>query len=171
MARRGFSLVEVVIAVGVFVGAIAVVLALLPSLTSQSAATAAALVAQRLPDALRVEMERLAATGGFDSLAARVPVMSAPLDGGLALVASHDGARLHSLNYLAPAASDSLPLHEQYFLVEIWRFPSAPLAFDAAGAVLPVHVRVSWPYRISDSGLPVASEGRRSLAFACAINR
>lgn len=171
MARCGFSLVEVVIAVGVFVGAIVVVLALLPSLTSQSAASADALVAQRLPDALRVEMQRLAAAGGFDALASTVPVMRTPLDGGLAFVASRDAARLHSLSYLAPAASDTLLLREQYFLVEIWRFPAAPLAYDGTGAVLPVYVRVSWPYRVADSGSPVALENRRSLTFTCAINR
>lgn len=171
MSRRGFSLVEVVIAVGVFAGAIAVVLALLPSLTSQSAASTDALVAQRLPDALRVEMQRLAATGGFDALATTVPVMSSPLDDGLSFVAARDAARFHSLSYLAPAASDTLLQREQYFLVEIWRFPSAPLAYDASGAVLPVYVRVSWPYRVSDSGSPVASTNRSSLTFTCAINR
>jgi hypothetical protein len=171
MTRRGFSLVEVVIAVGVFAGAIAVILALLPSLTARSAASADALVAQRLPDVLRVEMQRLAAAGGFDEFAARVPVMNAPLADGLTFVAARDGARLHTLSYLAPVADDVLLLSEQYFLVELWRFPAAPLAYDSTGAVLPVNVRVSWPYRISDAGSPVATENRNSLTFTCAINR
>lgn len=171
MHRRGFSLVEVVIAVGVFAAGITVVLALLPSLTNQSAASTEALVAQRLPDAVRMEMQRLAAAAGFDALAANVPVMSAPLDNGLAFVAGRDGARLHALNYLAPAASEALLLREQYFLVEIWRFPSPPLAYDAGGAVLPVYVRVSWPYRVADDGSPVVVENRSSLGFTCAINR
>lgn len=171
MTRRGFSLVEVVIAVGVFAGAIAVVLALLPSLTSRSASFADALVAQRVPDALRVEMQRLAAAGGFDALAANVPVMSVPLDQGLAFVAARDGARVHALSYLPPATGDALLLGEQYFLIEIWRFPLAPLAYDAAGAVLPVYVRVSWPYRTANADSPVALENRSSLTVTCAINR
>lgn len=171
MTRRGFSLVEVVIAVGVFAGAIAVILALLPLLTARSAASADVLVAVRLPDALRVEMQRLATAGGFDEFAVRVPVMNTPLADGLTFVAARDGARLHALSYQAPGASDALLLHEQYFLVEVWRFPSAPLAYDAAGAVLPVYIRVSWPYRISDAGEPVAVENRSSLTFTCAINR
>lgn len=169
--RRAFSLVEVVIAVGVFASAIAVVLALLPALTAESAASADALVAQRLPDALRIEMQRLAAVGGFDALATNAPVMNAPLDNGLAFVAAHNGARLHTLSYLAPSASDALLPREQYFLVEIWRFPSAPLAYEATGTVLPVYVRVSWPYRVADAGSPVAIENRSSLTFTCAINR
>ncbi|MBX3735376.1 MAG: hypothetical protein KF715_01695 [Candidatus Didemnitutus sp.] len=162
---------EVVIAVGVFAGAIAVVLALLPSLTAQSASSADALVAQRLPDAVRVEMQRLATIGSFDALATNVPVMTGPLDNGLAFVAARDGARLHTLNYLSTATGDVLLLREQYFLVEIWRFPAAPLAYEATGAVLPVYVRVSWPYRVADAGSPVALENRNSLTFTCAINR
>jgi Tfp pilus assembly protein PilV len=171
MMRRGFSLVEVVIAVGVFAGTIAVVLALLPSLTAQSAASADALAAQRLPDALRLEMQRLAAVGGFDALAARVPVMSSPLADGLGFVAARDDVRLHALNYLPPTASEALLLREQFFLVEIWRFPESPLAYDASSAVLPVYVRVSWPYRVADAGSPTAFEDRRSLVFTCAISR
>jgi type II secretory pathway pseudopilin PulG len=169
--KRAFSLLEVVIAVGVFAGAIVVILALLPSLTTQASRSADALAAQRLPDALRVELQRLATVGGFDALATNVPVMSAPLDDGLALVASRDAARLHALSYRAPAAGDMLLASEQFFLIEIWRFPSAPLAYDASGAALPVHVRVSWPYRVPSAGSPTALSDRASLTFNSAIVR
>lgn len=162
---------EVVIAVGVFAGAVVIVLALLPSITTQAAAAADSLVAQRLSDALRVEMQRVATVGGFDALATRVPVASSPLDDGLAFVASRDGARLHSLAYQTPASADSLADDDQYFLVEVWRFPTAPLAYDSAGAVLPVMVRVSWPYRLPGSSAAVALASRSQIAFNSSVQR
>lgn len=171
MPRRAFSLVEVVLAVGVFAGAITVILALLPALTTRAANSADALIAQRMPDALRVEMQRLAATGGFDALATRIPVMHVPLDNGFAFVATRDAARLHARDYLAPGVNDTLEPQERYFLIEIWRFPSAPLAYEAGGVVLPVVVRVSWPYQIAAASSPVALADRAAITFTLAINR
>lgn len=171
LRSRAFSLVEVVIAVGIFAGAVAIVLALLPSIGRQAAASGDSLVAQRFPDALGVELRRLATGGGFDALVARAPVASAPLDGGLAFVASRDGARLHSLDYLAPAKADALPEAEHYFLVEVWRFPSAPLAYDPRGAVLPLMVRVSWPFRALGPTATIALADRSQLTFNTAISR
>ena len=171
VASRAFSLLEVVIAIGVFVTAVAIILALLPSIGGQAASAGDSLVAQRLPDPLRVEMQRLAASGGFDALATRTPVASSPLGDGLPFAASRDGARLHALDYLTPGAADALAPEEQYFLVEIWRFPSAPLAYDAAGAVLSVMVRVSWPYRVPGSASAVASASRSELTFNASILR
>lgn len=166
-----FSLLEVVIALGIFASAIVIVLALLPSIGGQASSAADALVAQRMPDALRVEMRRLATAGGFDALATRTPVAGAPLEEGLAFVASRDGARLHSLDYFPPNAADALAASEQYFLVEIWRFASAPLAYDATAAVLPVTVRVSWPYRVPGSPDAVPRRDRAELTFNAAILR
>ncbi len=162
---------EVVIAVGVFAGAVAIILALLPAISGQAAAAGDSLVAQRLPDALRVELQRVATNGGFNTLATRVPISSVPLDGGLSFVASRDGSRLHALDYLPPAVADALPEEEQYFLVEVWRFSSAPLAYDAGGAVLPLMARVSWPYRVRNSAAVVTPANRTQLTFNTAILR
>lgn len=168
--RAGFSLIEVVIAVGIFALAVATMLALLPSLTRQTSDTADTLVAQRLPDNLRVELQRLA-RGNFDALATAIPIMSAPLDNGLRCVASRDGARLHSVTYLPPAAGAQIPEGEQYFAVEVWRFNQQPLAYDATAAILPVYVRVSGPYRNSGSVTPTVLEDRSQFTFTAAINR
>ena len=62
--RRAFSLIEVIIAVGVFAVAVVVILALLPPLSREATDSADALVAQSLPDSVRVELSRLAASGG-----------------------------------------------------------------------------------------------------------
>lgn len=168
---RGFSLVEVVIAVGIFGGSIAVIFALLPTLGGRAVASTDSLVAQRLPDPLRIELRRLVDDGGFDALAARIPVATPSSSAGLAFVASRDGARLHSRDYLSPGSTEALPDEEQYFLVEIRRFSVAPLAYDPAGAVLPVMARVSWPHRVPGSTVEIASVNRTQIAFNVSILR
>jgi len=169
--RRGFSLVEVVIAVGIFALAVTALLALLPSLARQSSDSADSLTAQRLPDAIRVELRRLAISGGFDALANAIPVMSAPLQDGLALVATRDGARLHSLAYLPPAEAEQIPSAAQYFLVELWRFNQPPLSYDPAGATLALHARVSWPYRNPGSAAPTPLADRQQITFTVSLTR
>ena len=166
--RRGFSLVEVVIAVGIVAGSVAVVLSLLPSLIRQSGDSADLLVAQRMPDAVHLELERQATTGGFDALANAVPVMSAPLENGWALVATADGLRLATI---AASGSEAIAADEQHFLVECWRFAQPPLSFEATAAVLPVYVRVSWPYRIRGLSTATRLSDRNQFTFAVAIDR
>jgi hypothetical protein len=168
---RGFSLIEVALSVGIFATVVTVALALLPALARRAGDATDALTAQRLPDGIRLELQRLAASGGFDALAARVPVMAAPLANGLELVAARDGSRVHSVDYLPPTSSERLPAEEQYLAVEIWRFASSPLAYDSAAAALPLYVRVSWPYHLPGSAAPVAPNGRQQLAFVVALSR
>jgi hypothetical protein len=165
-----FSLFEVIIAIGLFAASVTVVIALLPSVTRQGAVTSDTLAAQRLPDALKVELSRLAAAGGFDALAGQVPVMTQPLGRGLAFVATRDAARFDSLDYLPPAVGQ-IPEAEQYFLVECGRFADEPLRFDAQKHSLALAVRVSWPYRLSGSTAPTAENSRSQVAFTISLTR
>jgi len=165
-ARTGFSLVEVIIAVGIFSVAVVGTLGLLPALTRSVAESADALVAQRLPGALESELRRSAAEAGFDTLATSIPIATTPLENGTAFVASRDGARLVPI---ADSAS-LIAAGDAYYLVELWRFPAEPLAFAAGSAVLALRARVSWPYRLgTDSVTPLG--GRRQFSFNLAINR
>ena len=166
-----FSLVEVIIAVGIFAAAVAVILALLPALTRQAAGSADTLAALRLPDALRTELQRVATTGGFDALAGQTRPMTAPLPDTLTLVASRAATRVQTLDYLPPPAAELLGVDEQYFLLEVWSFNQAPLAFDASGSVLALHIRVSWPYHIPGSSTATPSTGREQATFNLALNR
>ncbi len=168
--RPGFSLIEVVVAVGIFATAVAVILALLPALARQAGDSADTLTAQRLPDGLRVELQRLAA-GNFDGLASAVPVMAAPLDNGLELVANRTGSVLHSAKYLPPNPSLRIAPGDQYFLIEVWRFVRPPLSYDSAAAVLPLYVRVSWPYRNPCGTAASALADRSQLTFTIALAR
>lgn len=170
-SSRSFSLIEVIIAVGVFAVAVVVILALLPSLSRQAADSADALVAQSLPDSVRVELARLATGGGFDTLANRLPVMAAPLVDGLALVAARDARRLYSADYLPPPVAGQLPQAEQYFLVEVWRFSQPPLRFDPSATVLAVYVRVSWPYWNPGATTATPLASRSQLTFTVSLNR
>ena len=166
---RAFSLVEVIIAVGLFAASVTTVISLLPALTRQGAVTIDTLAAQRLPDALKVELSRLAASG-FDALAGQVPVMTQPLGAGLAFVATRDGARLHSRDYLPPT-SGRIPETEQYFLVECGRFPDEPLRYEAQKHSLGFAVRVSWPYRVPGSTGPTTESSRTQVAFTVSLTR
>jgi type II secretory pathway pseudopilin PulG len=168
---KAFSLVEVIIAVGIFATAVVVTLGMLPALTRQSIESADTLVAQRLAGSIRVEARRIATSGGFDALATAIPVMAAPLVNGLELVADREGARLHAANYQQPESSRQIPDSECYFLIELWRYSQGALLYDSNGAVLPMYVRVSWPYRVPGSATPTPPAERQQLTFAVSITR
>ena len=167
----GFSLVEVIIAVGIIVTAVSVLLALLSVMARQSASPADTLTALRLPDALRAELERVAAVGGFETLAGQTRPMAAPGPDTLMLAAARDSTRVQALNYQPPPVAEQMVADEQYFLIEVWSFNQAPLAFDPGGAVLALHVRVSWPYHIPGSASATSPADREQLAFNLGINR
>ncbi len=167
--RRAFSLVEVIIATGIFAASVTVVIALLPALARQGGESVDSLAAQRVPDLLRNELTRLGAAG-VDALAGQIPVMPAALADGFALVADREAARLHSRDYLPPVTGQ-IATDEQYFLIECWRFPDEPLRFEPTKGFMALMVRVSWPHRLPGAGAPVAIEARQEFLFTTAINR
>jgi hypothetical protein len=167
-ATRGFTLLEVIIAVGLFVTAVAVILGLIAGLSRQGAESNEVLSAHQLPGPIKVELSRLASSG-LDSLAGRVPVMASPLSDGLAFAASRNADRVDSLAYLPVA--HLLPADEQYYLVECWKFPAEPLRFDGQKAFLALYVRVSWPYRLPGGTAPTALADRSQVTFTLSLNR
>jgi len=166
---RAFSLIEVIVAVALFASSVVVVLALLPALTRRGAETTDRLVAQRLPDAIQVELTRLAAPG-FDVLAGRMPLMGAPPENGLAMVSTRDGSRLQALDDLPPT-DGRMPEQAQYYLIECWRFPDGPLQYDVAQSAMALTVRVSWPYRQPGTTATTPADSRHELIFTVSLNR
>ncbi|WP_129047669.1 hypothetical protein [Oleiharenicola lentus] len=156
-------------ATGIFAASVTVVIALLPALARQGGESVESLAAQRVPDLLRHELNRLG-VAGVDALAGQIPVMPAALADGFVLVADREVVRLHARDYLPPAAG-LLATDEQFFLVECWRFPGEPLRFDSAKGFMALMVRVSWPHRLPGAGTPVATEARQEFLFTVAINR
>ncbi len=167
--RSAFSLIEVVLAVGITAVAVVVIIGLLSGLTRQSVEAEDTQTALRLPEAVTVELKALATQQGFDNLAGSIAVMSAATDEGLLLVAARDGSQLRRF------VTGESPAREQYFLIEVRKFSSASsLAYNSAMAVLPLNIRVSWPYRQRTPNgltavLPLA--GRQNVNFNLAINR
>jgi hypothetical protein len=165
-----FSLVEVVIAVGIFTVAVTVMLALLPALVRQAGSSADTLTALRLPDPIRLELQRVAVAGGFDALATQARPMGTPLPATLTLVASRTVTQVQSLDY-QPPATGRIVEEEQYYLVEAWQFTQPPLAFDPAGAGLALHIRVSWPYRNPGAATVTPPGEREQVTFNLTLSR
>lgn len=171
MRRRNvtaaFSLIEVVLAVGVCAGAIVTILALLPMLARDAADAADLRAAQQMSGALETELRRIATVRGVDAWASAVPPLSTPLSAGFALVGARDGISVKAAN---ETAGDP-PQEDQYFLIEVYRFSHPPMAHATEGGVLPLYARVSWPYRARGAGAPTLPRDRRSCEFTLAINR
>jgi len=108
---RAFSLLEVVIAVGIFATAVVTLLALLPATLRESADSLDTQIALRLPGVVESELRHLVAAEGFDALAASVPVMNASSEHGVLFVATGQGDDVRRL------VAGEKPVRDQYFLI------------------------------------------------------
>lgn len=122
-------MIEVVIAVGIFTIAAATILALLPSTTRQAAGSRDIQTAARMPDAIKLALERAVPAAAFATFTSAN------------FVAARDGTQVRPV----PGTDDNF---EQYFLIEVNPFPgSSALGYNPATPLLALQVRVSWPYR------------------------
>lgn len=170
--KSAFSLVEVIIAVGVFAAGVGSILLLLSSLTRAAGDSVEHHTAQQLTDSLRIELTRVASLEGFDALANSLPEIAATLPAGRQFVATRDGLLLHSLDQLP--IQGRIAESEQFFLIECWKYSTEPLRPSGSKAFLATFVRVSWPYRTGTPGgtaTIVPRSSRSELTFNCAINR
>jgi hypothetical protein len=149
---RGFSLVEVVMAVGIVATTLIVLLGLLASVANSSGELADSRALAEVGIGLEGELERLKTDLGLDALAALIlPAGSAtPLQ----LAATRDGRRVLRRDGPAPAADHPLDdpalpgiaLRDRYFLIEVTQQPDLPSAPGAG--FLSASARVTWPYRL-----------------------
>lgn len=166
--RRAFTLLEVVVAVGLAATALTATLVLLPSLMRLSGTNADLAVVARLPDTLEIELSRMA-RADFAAFGASVPVAAGEEPAGLAFVATRDGVQLAARDVTTPGTT--LRPEEQYFLLECRRFGTEPLFFAADRAALALQVRVSWPYRVPGNASAVPLAARSHSLFVVAITR
>lgn len=132
--RRAFSLVEVIVAIGVLAATVVGVLALLvPALRGVRDSTDRRVAAQ-LASAVERELGTHARSG-FADFDAFVASTAMPLR----LVATADGGRIERETATALAAN------EQFHLVEISR-TTRPAAAAGQGFV-GLQIRIAWPYR------------------------
>ena len=168
---RGFSLFEVIVAVGIFGAAITIMLSLLPALIVSAGKTSDTFVAVRLPDAVELELQQVALAGGFDALASQISRLADPLPATLRLAADRAIERVRTLDYLPAIEAEQIPTASRYFLIEVWRVPAPPLEYSVSGAGIAVQVRVSWPFFSPGASLANPISAREQIVFNLALNR
>jgi len=188
-ARRepgGFSLLEVIVAVGIAAVVLVTLLGWFGPAVRSAAATADAQTAAGLADDVQLELERLQAVLGLDGLAVAVPPAGA--NGALPLVATRDGRRVRCAATPDPSADRPLDdatlpgiaWRDRYFLAEVVR--SEDLPYQAGAGFLALTVRVTWPFRLpagpptpgvtvpaADPSREVPEIERSSLAFVVVL--
>jgi len=147
---HGFSLVEVIVAIAVAGGAIAVVLALLSGLLRATEDAADHQRALQLAGAIELRL--------YEEMGGTFP---GGLQAGRILVADKEGTNLRG-----ELESDAM-LTPAYFHIAVSPFTQPPLAYEAGRGVLPLRVQVSWPYAAVLSALsnPGASTNMQSVEF------
>ena len=160
---RSFSLVEVVVAIGLVGASLVALTGLLSTTTHSAAALDDAHGLDSLGASIQCELDRLKDSLGMAGLAALVPAGGAATP--LQLVGARDGLYARRADAADPAANR--PLHDpvlpgianrdRYFLIEVTHLPDSGSA-DNAGLVM-VSARCSWPYKIPvGPATPGASE-------------
>ncbi len=175
--ESGFSLIEVILAIGVFALTIVAVIGLLGPIAQQVRDLQDTRVANSLPGPIREELNRL----GFDDFVkindgegtvSESINTTTPID----LYGTEDG----SLVSIGQDDAPPIPLAERYFLVEV--FLAAPVdggetlsyKTDPPDAHIAFRVKISWPYHVrtgpddEDFEL-VAPENRRDFEYVTAI--
>jgi type II secretory pathway pseudopilin PulG len=178
---RAFSLIEVVVAVGLFTFAIVAVLGLLGPTNRQVSSTLDAQVAARLAENVNAQLT----AAGY--VAVRAFICGDPPTAGINnsfwLVGTRDGARVlrtgqeeggmpnraaeNPLN-AAPPAVPGLAQRERYFLVEVSRLTTTatdPLFHTADSGALALRVVVTWPYYV-----PVTGATNLAAAWNAGVN-
>lgn len=161
-ARRGFSLIEVVIAVGIFAGAIVVVLGLLSPINRSVTEVSETGRAAGLADAIRLELVRLRDTYTATSSLTRLDLLYQDLAGAdttrKQFVGSLDGARIireaDAGNHVLTDAPPGIKLRDRYYLVTFQFQPEKvdgvanPLSYTSGAPFLVVTATVQWPYQV-----------------------
>jgi len=158
-AARGFTLIEVVVAIGILALMLTTGFGLMAVSARWGGDSLDADAAGRLGEIIPDELERLKAGPDLAGLAAIIPPggSGAPLR----LVATRDGRRVLPCDGAAPAADRALndPVQpgiavcDRYYLIEVEQQLDLPYVPDAG--FLAVSVRVTWPYQVP-AGPPVS---------------
>lgn len=175
--RRGFSLIEVILAVGIFAFSIVAVLALLGTTSRATSDVLETTTASRIADGVRSELDGvdLATLDSMTDPTARPP---------LTLVATKDGhhVRIAEGPGVSNPAADNDPENgdppgitdrDRFYRIEVRQLEDT-VEYDSGSAAIAVSVRVIWPHhvRVGANDFAVQSEERQSMAvFNTAILR
>lgn len=151
--RSAFSLVEVVVAIGLIAGSLVAILGLLAATTNSAAEARDAQGLASLGGGIQCELGRLKNSLGFSGLAAAIPEGGSPAP--LRLAGTRDGRRVLCLDAADPAADrllrdpvlPGIAVRDRYFLVELTRIPGMGTAADSG--FVAVSARCLWPYELA----------------------
>lgn len=154
---RAFSLVEVVIAIGIFAGAIATILALFGPLSRAASEVSRARQAARLAEAINVELVRLRDAFPSSATQTKNDQFAALFvnNGSLTLVGSTDGTRVvreadagNAIDGdLASGTVRGVAASDRPFLI---RIVAQSASTPGQTPFLALTAAVEWPYQISD---------------------
>ncbi len=152
ISKAGFTLLEVIVAVGLLAVTVVALLGLHRTLIRSTGAVSDRERAAQLADAITIELERLrdlrAADGtrrGLDGLAAMIP--AAGSTDSLRLVGSREGCRVTQESGADDPVA-GLRRAERFFMIEV-RQPPPPLNYSRNAGFLAVTLAVHWPYLIA----------------------
>jgi len=151
VSPAGFTLIEVVVAIGIFAVTVAAVLALLGLVARLPDEISDHDRAVRLADSIRAELVRLCDRTSVSETESRLDVFAGliPPAGSaspLHLVASTDGTRVVRESE-ADVPATGIVLRDRYFLIEVCQQPP-PLNYTAGAGFLAVTLTVKWPYQV-----------------------
>lgn len=154
MKRRGaFSVVEVVVAVGVFAGGVVGAIVLMTATTRTTTATLEA------NGALRVA----------ESSASLVRLL--PWEAVVARLDDPEAGAVHATREGRTGWFETVAAEEAFYVVELMRNPElSPVTDDASAAFLAIQVRVSWPV-FSGDGAVVPLANRELVILNAAVRR
>lgn len=151
---RGFSLVEVVVAIGVFVVGVVGAIALLSSTTNSASSTLDANGALRVAES----SEALLRANSWDFVLNYLGETDSA-----SIYADKSGSRI--------GFTDTVELADAYYEIDLRRMSDlSPITEDTTAGFLAFEVRVSWPVR-QGSGETVPIANRDSVTLNMAINR
>jgi len=151
-SRRGFSLVEVVVAVGVFVAGVVAAVALLSQTTDSAGQCLSAAAAGRVAQSSAVLLRQLP----WDEVVTR-------LNSEDEIFATRDGDLIGWFDEVAEA--------EAYFVMSLARVENlSPIGNDASAAYLALRLELRWPLRQDGAGR-IAPKFQESLIRNVVVNR
>lgn len=184
--RRAFSLIEVVVAIGLLAGALVAILGLAAATIHSAAELSDAQGCASLGGSVQCELERLKDSLGLAGLARLVPTSGSTAP--LRLAGTRDGLRVRCIDAVDPAADRSprdstlpgIANRDRFFLIEVTRLRE----WEAADSgFVAVSARCSWPYKLplgpatpgapefdTDPACEVPAGGRRVMLLLFAVS-
>lgn len=156
LSRRGFSLLEVVIAVSIFATGIIVVLGLMGAMAGRSNEATESITALSLPHLVESTL-REQSNNDFTRIQNFV-------GSGSSLIANHAGDVVSENQGVLGTKDDA------FFLVELEKLNSSELT-ELDSVIVPIGVTVSWPYKPFGADGVSQEADRSSVSFNLAISR